>query len=120
MPVRPEEGQDGEEVEAELRILRERILTDLRDERSDPDSLTPLIHEIARLQSELEAKAVTQLFQERELLTPEQREMYFSQMEGRLRRGRGYRGGRVDTEEDLTQPRQPGMGKKGKGKGRRR
>jgi Spy/CpxP family protein refolding chaperone len=111
---------EWEQVEAELQSLRERVVEGLRDEGSAPNSLMPLVREISRLQGDLEARAVTQMFEERNLLMPEQRERYFSQMEGRLRQGRRYRGGRGEMGEDLTEPGRTGKGKKGRGKGRRR
>lgn len=104
-------------IDGEIQATREELLMALQGDDATP--VWPLVDELAQLQAELEKSAVTQLFQERDILTPQQQEQYFTQVETRMREGcgcmRGYRGGRGDGFG------QGGRGGgKGWGKGRRR
>jgi Spy/CpxP family protein refolding chaperone len=104
-------------IDGEIQATREELLTALQGDDATP--VWPLIDELAQLQAELEKSAVTQLFQEKDILTPQQQKQYFTQVETRMREGcgcmRGYRGGRGDGFG------QGGRGGgKGWGKGRRR
>jgi Spy/CpxP family protein refolding chaperone len=116
---------EWERIEEELQSSRERLVQAVREGETDPSILSPIIDRISRLQGELEARAVNQLYQERALLTPDQREQYFSHLENQIRRGWGQmrrgRGRQIDGQEDLDlmPPGQGGRGK-GRGKGRRR
>lgn len=114
---------EWERIETELQSSREMLVQAVRDGETDPSFLKSVIDRISGLQGELEARAVTQLYQEQELLTPDQREQYFSHIENQVRQGRGQmrrgRGGRSGGQEGLGQPGQTGRGK-GRGKGKRR
>ena len=102
-------ASEWEQKLAELRVSRERLMTAIRDEAADPNELSPLIDTIGTIQTELEKQAVTQLLQERALLTPQQQIRYFSHLENRLRQGcgcgQGFRGGRM--WDDGTAPGEP-------------
>ena len=85
-----------------------------------------MIDEISRLQTELERRAVTQLLQETEQLTPEQRKQYLLHFENRMRqgfaRGRRNRRGGAGRQDELGQGgtlRRGGKGQGGRGMGRR-
>ncbi len=113
---------EWEQIESELVTVREELLGALRDDEPSPQTVWPKVDEMIRLRAQLERQAVEQLMQEKRVLTPEQRDEYFSQVESRMRQGRGYgygrgRGARQPSsgESDLTR-----RGGKGKGKGRRR
>lgn len=109
---------DWGRLDGAIQATREQLLVALQDKASEATSVRPLIDELARLQAELEKSAVTQLFQEREILTPQQQEQYLTQVGVRMREGCGcmqrVRGGRLDGFG------QGGRGRKGWGKGRRR
>ena len=96
-------------IDGEIQATRENLITALQGD--DSTSVWPLIDELAQLQAELEKSAVTQLFQERDILTPQQQEQYFTQVETRMREGCGcmrrYQGGRGD-----------GFGQQGRGGGK--
>ena len=112
-------AMEWEQAFAELQTSRERLMTAMRDEAVDANTLWPLIDRIGALQTQLEKQAVTQLLQERTLLTPQQQEQYFSHLENRFRQGRGYgrrfRGGRM--RDEGTAPGEPSP--RGQGKGRK-
>jgi Spy/CpxP family protein refolding chaperone len=126
---------EWDRIETELQSSREMLVRAVREGETDPSVLGPVINRISQLQAELETRAVNQLYQEQEVLTPDQRERYFSQIEGQIRQGRGrMRRGRglgsggqggsmqpgLGQTEQGQQPElgQPGRGKKGRGKGR--
>ena len=114
-------NNDWGRIDGEIRATREALLMALKDDTSDATSVWPLVDELTQLQAELEKSAVTQLFQEKQLLTPQQQEQYLTQVGNRMREGCGcmrrFRGGR-----------QNGVGRggpssgagKGRGEGRRR
>lgn len=111
---------DWEQKIAELRSSRERLMTAMRNEVADPNELWPLIDTIGVLQTQLEKQAVTQLLQERDLLTPHQQEQYFSHLENRLRLGcgctPGFRGGRRwDAGSGPGEPYRRGRRERGRG-----
>jgi Spy/CpxP family protein refolding chaperone len=115
--------RDWERIEAELQAYREELLAAVRDPRIEPSSLWPLIDEISALQGRLEKQAVSRLVQEREILSPEQREQYFYDLETRMRQGCGcmrrYRSGQVGFESP-NQDDFPGRGGRGRGRGKGR
>ena len=94
---------DWERVETELQASRARLLAAIRNENPDPAKLWPLVDEITQLQSKVEKQAVARLLQEKALLTPQQSEQYFSQLEDRMRSTTGrmqrYRGGRAGWQD---------------------
>lgn len=112
--------RDWEKFEPELLASRGSLLEAIRRENPDPEQLSSLIENITRLQSQMELQAVERLMQEKEILTPQQNEQYFSQLENQMRRGvgrmRGYRGGRGAWPE-RSGPAAPSR-KGGKGQGR--
>lgn len=115
-------NNDWGRIDGEIREAREALLSALReDAMSDATSVWPLVDELTELQAELEMSAVTQLFQEKKLLTPEQQKQYFTRVENRMREGCGcmrrFRGGR---QNDFGQGGAPFGSGKGRGEGRRR
>ncbi|MFC2164100.1 Spy/CpxP family protein refolding chaperone [Acidobacteriota bacterium] len=59
----------------------------------DLDRIDALIEEFSRLQASAQKKTMRNLLKDKELLTPQQRERYFSLFEDHMRRqGRGHRG----------------------------
>jgi Spy/CpxP family protein refolding chaperone len=114
-------NNDWGRIDEEIRAAREALLIALKeDDLSDAASVWPLVEELTELQAELEMSAVTQLFQEKKLLTPQQQEQYFTRVENRMREGCGcmrrFRGGR---QNDLGRGGPPSGAGKGRGEGRR-
>jgi len=114
---------DWESVQGELLASRTRLLAAIREVNPDAAELYSLVDEIAELQSRIEKKSVDQLLKDRAVLTPQQNEQYFSQLESRMMQATGrmqrYRGGRSGTQ-DGPSGRGSGRGAgKGQGKGQR-
>jgi Spy/CpxP family protein refolding chaperone len=116
-------ANEWETIEAELQVARQRLLAAVRDEGTDASQIWPLVDDIAALQTRLERQAVSQLLQERDLLSSEQQERYFSHVENRLRQGwgrmRGHQGGRVGRDKGSAPSEPVERGRGGKRKGRR-
>jgi Spy/CpxP family protein refolding chaperone len=113
---------EWEQIESELETVREELLGALRDDEPDPETVWPKVDEMSRLRAQLERQAVGQLIQDKRILTPEQRDQYFSKVETRMRQGRGYgyRRGRGTQQLNSDETVRPRRGGKGRGKGRRR
>jgi Spy/CpxP family protein refolding chaperone len=110
-----------EKIETELQASRTKLLEAIREENPDSAELWSLVDEITQLQSMIEKQAVEHLLQEKAILTPQQNERYFSQLEDRVRQTTGrmqrYRGGR-SARQDSPAGRGAGRGSgKGLGKG---
>jgi len=114
---------DWETIETELQASRARLLAAIRDESPDPSKLWQLIDEIAQLQSRAEKQAVARLLQEKAILTPQQNERYFSQLENRMNQAVGrmqrYRGGRAGWQDMPAGQGSSRGGGKGPGRGQR-
>jgi Spy/CpxP family protein refolding chaperone len=111
-------GRIGEEIQSKRGELLQAIL----EEAPDPQSVWPLLDELTQLQAELERGAVTQLFQERDVLTAEQRQQYLNRVGDRMRQGCGCMQGRGFGRGWQNWPGQGQAGRgrgKGWGKGRR-
>jgi len=69
------------EIQAQIQEKRRTLVGEMKKETPDMGSLDKLIEEISRLQAEMQKKAVLNLFKEKEVLTPEQREKFFRMFE---------------------------------------
>jgi Spy/CpxP family protein refolding chaperone len=115
---------DWETIGAELQAARQRLLAAVRNEDTDASQIRRLVDDIAALQTRLERQAVSQLLQERDLLSSEQQERYFSYVENRLRQRwgqmRGRQGGGVGRDQGSVPNEPRGRGRGGKRKGGRK
>jgi len=95
----------------EKRII---LLDYIRSSESDTYSTNKLIDEIATIQAEIQKKVVRQLIQEKNSLTPEQQQKYFSVFENRFRKGLMQGQGQGKGRRWMEQ------GRRGRGLGRQR
>ncbi|MDH7513925.1 MAG: periplasmic heavy metal sensor [Clostridiales bacterium] len=72
------------EIQSRLREKRRFLVEEIKKEALDPGSIERFIEEIGRLQAEIQKKAVLHLFQEKKLLTPEQKERFFKMLENHV------------------------------------
>ncbi len=66
-----------QEIQAQIQEKRRTLVGEMKKDSPDMASIDKLIEEISRLQVEMQKKAVLNLFKEKEVLTPEQREKFF-------------------------------------------
>ena len=86
--------------ENEIEYLRNKmwqtknsIVQETRRPNPDIDRIDALIEEFSGLQASIQKKTMRNLLKDKELLTPQQRERYFSLFEDHMRgQGRGHRG----------------------------
>ena len=101
-----------ENVDSLLTEKRMKLFELIRaSQEPDTDEIDKLIDEIAELQSSIQKKAVRNLVQEKNSLTPEQQQKYLSTFESRLRKGWMQGRGRYG------QGRGMGRGRQGRGPG---
>lgn len=111
-------AEDSERIGSELETVREELLDAVRRDATEPSALWPRIDEMSRLQARLERQAVEQLLHESELLTPEQRDRYFTHVQGRMQRGGGCGYGSRGRQQGRPGDGGP-PGRGGRGRGRR-
>jgi hypothetical protein len=112
---------DSQRIGGELEQLREELLEAVRRQAAEPAAVERKVEQMTRLQGRLERQAVGQLVRESELMSAEQRDLYFDHIRSRMRRGRGCgRRGRWsrETESSAGGPVGKGIGRGGR-RGRR-
>jgi Spy/CpxP family protein refolding chaperone len=110
--------EEWKQIGSEIEDVREELLDAVRREATEPGAVERRVEEMSQLQARLERQAVEQLVRESELMTPQQRDRYFTQVQGRMLRGCGYRG-RWSREAGSGDGVSTGRGKGGRGRGRR-
>jgi len=81
------------EIRIKLREKREALMEEIRAAVPDSTRIDQLVDEIGTLQLELEKQTIRHILQEKAILTPEQREKFFSMFEEHFHR-RGMMPGR--------------------------
>jgi Spy/CpxP family protein refolding chaperone len=83
-------------IKVKLREKRKALMDELRASAPDTARIDQLIDEIGTLQAEMQKQAIQHMLQEKAMLTPEQREKFFSMFEEYFhRRGMMPRPGRI-------------------------
>ncbi len=72
------------QIYTQLQEKRRLLVEEIKKETLDSGSIERFIEEIGRLQAEIQKKAVLHLFQEKKLLTPEQKEQFFRMLENHV------------------------------------
>ena len=107
--------QELDEINLILSEKRAELLNYIRNSQEDTFAINRLIDEIAIIQADIQKKAMYYLIQEKNSLTLDQQEKYFSVFESRFRKGWMYRqGGRGQGWRRNEQQRQGrGFGRRG-------
>jgi Spy/CpxP family protein refolding chaperone len=79
--IRSSYDAEIKEIQAQIQVKRRTLVGQMKKETPDMTSIDKLIEEISRLQAEMQKRAVLNLFKEKEVLTPEQREKFFRMFE---------------------------------------
>jgi len=72
------------EIQSQLQEKRRLLVEEMKKETLDQASIDKIVEETSRLQAEIQKKAVAHLFQEKKLLTPEQKGRYFQMLENHV------------------------------------
>jgi Spy/CpxP family protein refolding chaperone len=73
-----------EEIQARLQERKKAMVEEMKKESPDGSLIEKLIEETSRLQAEIQKKAVVYLLKEKDVLTPEQRAIFFRTMENHV------------------------------------
>ncbi|MCJ7586290.1 MAG: Spy/CpxP family protein refolding chaperone [Candidatus Aminicenantes bacterium] len=77
-------GREAETVQARMREKRKALVDEIKSDTPDLAAVGKLIEEISGLQAEIQKMAVSHLFEEKQLLTPEQKEIFFRLFENHV------------------------------------
>jgi len=72
------------DIRYQMQEKKKALIKEMRKESPDMASIDRLIEEINRLQAEVQKKAVLNIFQEKKILTPEQKERFFRMLENHV------------------------------------
>lgn len=72
------------DIQAQMKEKRRALVEEMKKETPDMASLDKLVEEISRLQAEIQKKAVLNIFKEKNILTPEQKERFFRLLENHV------------------------------------
>lgn len=98
-------GQEADAVQARLVAKRKALVDEIKSETPDMSAVGKLIEDISRLQAEIQKMAVSHLIKEKQVLTPEQQEVFFRLFENHVCAGAAG-GGEVDCpHEEKTDSR---------------
>lgn len=70
-------GQEAEAVQARLVEKRKALVAEIKSETPDMAAVGRLIEDISGLQAEIQKMAVSHMIKEKQVLTPEQKEVFF-------------------------------------------
>lgn len=73
--------QETEGIHAQIQEKRIALIEEMKKDVPDMASVDKLIEEISQLQTEIQKKAVLNLFKEKQVLTPEQKEKFLQMFE---------------------------------------
>lgn len=88
------------DIQAQTQEKRRALVEEMKKETPDRASLDKLIEEISRLQAEIQKKAVLNIFKEKNILTPEQKERFFRMLENHVCPKEHGQRPNVDTHQD--------------------
>jgi Spy/CpxP family protein refolding chaperone len=71
-------------IRYQMQEKKKALIQEMKKETPDMASIDKLIEEINRLQAEVQKKAVLNIFQEKKILTPEQKERFFRMLENHV------------------------------------
>jgi Spy/CpxP family protein refolding chaperone len=69
---------------AQIQLKKKALVEEMKKEAPDTASLDGLIEEISRLQASIQKKAVLNIYKEKKILTPEQKERYLRMFEDHI------------------------------------
>ena len=72
------------DIRYQMQDKKKALIKEMRKESPDMASIDRLIEETNRLQAEVQKKAVLNIFQEKKILTPEQKERFFRMLENHV------------------------------------
>ncbi len=82
-------GQEAEAVQARLVAKRKALVDEIKSETPDMAAVGRLVDEIGGLQTEIQKAAIAHLIKEKQVLTPEQKEIFFRLFENHVCAGAG-------------------------------
>lgn len=77
-------SREAEAAQERLREKRKALVDEIKSETPDMAAVGKLIGEISGWQAEIQKMAITHLFKEKQLLTPEQKEIFFRLFENHV------------------------------------
>ena len=72
------------DIRYQMQEKKKALVNEMKKEPPDMASIGKLIEEINRLQAEIQKKAVLNIFQEKKILSPEQKERFFRMLENHV------------------------------------